>query len=145
MKFTVIVSPPCNVSPPTRVSSCFVYTRLTLVCWYSLSPFCFPRPASSTWNISLGCTTGTPARTPGPPSATSAERRCQASPPTACPAKVRGHTHTQFEESTKYWWCPSWTSTYVSRTSCVVASHKVKHVYSWLLQGGAGFITGLTH
>lgn len=55
-------------------------------------PFLFSppllRPASSTWSTSPGCTTGTPARTPDPPSATSAGRPCQASPPTASPAKV---------------------------------------------------------
>lgn len=54
-----------------------------------LSMFFFSRPASSTWSISPGCTTGTPARTPGRPSATSAEKLCQASPPTACPVKVQ--------------------------------------------------------
>lgn len=54
----------------------------------SLSVSSSTRRASSTWSISLGCTTGTPARTPDRPSATCAGRRCQASPPTACPAKV---------------------------------------------------------
>lgn len=46
------------------------------------------RPPSSTWSISLACTTGTPAPTPAPPSATSAGRPCLVSPPTASPAKV---------------------------------------------------------
>ncbi|XP_011919848.1 PREDICTED: diacylglycerol kinase eta isoform X9 [Cercocebus atys] len=40
------------------------------------------------WNISQGCTTGTPAPTPGPPSVTCAERVFLESPPMACPAKV---------------------------------------------------------
>lgn len=59
--------------------------------------FSLLRPASSTWSISLGCTTGTPAHTPDRPSATSAERLCQASPPTVCPVKVRTHKYTSLE------------------------------------------------
>lgn len=46
------------------------------------------RPRSSTWSTSRACTTGTPAPTPGPPSATSAGKPSRGSPPTASPAKV---------------------------------------------------------
>ncbi|KAF6728228.1 Diacylglycerol kinase eta [Oryzias melastigma] len=49
--------------------------------------WCLKTPVSSTWSTSLGCTTGTPARTQDQPSAMSAGKPCQASPPTACPVK----------------------------------------------------------
>ncbi|KAK5889884.1 hypothetical protein CesoFtcFv8_013461 [Champsocephalus esox] len=47
------------------------------------------RRHSLMWNISQGCTTGTPAPTHGPPSATCAKTACRGSRPTASPAKVR--------------------------------------------------------
>ncbi|XP_058279269.1 diacylglycerol kinase kappa isoform X5 [Hirundo rustica] len=46
------------------------------------------RPHSSTWSTSRACTTGTPAPTPAPPSATCAAKLFQGSPPTASPVKV---------------------------------------------------------
>lgn len=44
------------------------------------------------WNISQGCITGTPAPTPGPPSATCAERASLELPPMAYPVKVLQHS-----------------------------------------------------
>lgn len=62
--------------------------------WSSSSPLSdgqlfFPHTSvSSTWSTSLGCTTGTPALTPAPPSATCVGRRCRGSPLMACLVKV---------------------------------------------------------
>lgn len=46
-------------------------------------------PPSTAWTTSQGLTTGTPARTRGPPTATCAARPCPGSRPTGCPVKVR--------------------------------------------------------
>lgn len=54
--------------------------------WLSFSP---PSRRSTAWTTSQGCTTGTPAHTRGPPTATCAARRCLGSRRTACPVKVR--------------------------------------------------------
>lgn len=59
------------------------------------------------WNISQGCTTGTPAPTPGPPSVTCAERVFLESPPMACPAKVRSTQHV-FSPVTILQTCHHW-------------------------------------
>lgn len=74
---------------------CFLLCREVLTRFnLNVSPSHPPRPVSLIWSISPGCTTGTPAHTPDRPSATFAERRCQVSPPTACPVKARRHMHT---------------------------------------------------
>lgn len=54
--------------------------------------FSFARRHSLMWNISQGCTTGMPAPTPAPPSATSAGTVSQGSPLMASRVKVGRHT-----------------------------------------------------
>lgn len=66
---------------------------------YSLLTVCVcPSPPSIAWTTSVGCTTGTPAPTPDPRTATCAGRLCQGSRHTASPVKVHTHTHTHGAE-----------------------------------------------
>lgn len=54
----------------------------------------FARQPSLMWNISQGCTTGTPAPMHGPPFATSVKTVCLGSHLTACPVKVSTNTQS---------------------------------------------------